>query len=73
VLGIGGGAFMPVSASGALATVLDLNPVAAFTRGLGITSAGGGIADLGLPIAIMLGFGAVMIGVPTRPDRGALS
>ena len=33
VLGIGGGAFMSVSASGALATVLDLNPVAALLRG----------------------------------------
>lgn len=74
VLGIGGGAFMPVSATGTLASVLDLNPVSALLRGLGITSAGGGIADLGVPIAIMLGFAAVMI-VASRlvPDRGALS
>lgn len=74
VLGIGGGAFMPVSATGTLATVLDLNPVAALLRGLGITSAGGGIADLGAPIAIMLGFAVVMIGLSRIvPDRGALS
>lgn len=74
VLGIGGGAFMPVSATGTLATVLDLNPVSALLRGLGITSAGGGITDLGVPIAIMLGFAATMIGLSRiLPDRGALS
>jgi ABC-2 type transport system permease protein len=74
VLGIGGGAFMPISTSGALSTFLDLNPVAALLRGLGITSAGGGITDLGVPIAIMLGFTAVMIGASRLvPDRGALS
>lgn len=74
VLGIGGGAFIPVSATGTLAAVLDLNPVAALLRGLGITSAGGGIADVGVPIAIMLGFAAVMIGLSrVVPDRGALS
>ncbi len=74
VLGIGGGAFVPVSATGTLATILDLNPVSALLRGLGITSAGGGIADLGVPIAIMLGFAAVMIGLSRLvPDRGALS
>ncbi|MDW3215642.1 MAG: ABC transporter permease [Ilumatobacteraceae bacterium] len=74
VLGIGGGAFIPVSATGTLATILDLNPVAALLRGLGITSAGGGIADLGVPIAIMLGFAAVTIGLSRLvPDRGALS
>lgn len=74
VLGIGGGAFMPISATGALATVVDLNPVAALLRGLGITSAGGGIADVGVPVVIMLGFAAVMIGLSrVLPDRGALS
>lgn len=74
VLGIGGGAFMPISATGALATVVDLNPVAALLRGLGITSAGGGIADVGVPVAIMLGFAVVMIGLSrVVPDRGALS
>ncbi len=71
VLGIAGGAFFPVSASGSLATVLDLNPIAAFTRGLGITSSGGGLADIAAPIAIMLGFAVVMLVVARLiPDRG---
>lgn len=74
VLGTGGGAFMPISATGTLATILDLNPVAALLRGLGITSAGGGVADLGAPLAIMLGFAVVMVVVSRLvPDRGALS
>jgi ABC-2 type transport system permease protein len=74
VLGIGGGAFMPVNVTGALAVVADLNPVSALLRGLGITSAGGGITDLGVPVAIMLGFAVVMIGLSRIvPDRGALS
>jgi ABC-2 type transport system permease protein len=74
VLGIGGGAFFPVSATGALSGLLDLSPVAALLRGLGITSGGGGLADIGVPVAIMLGFGAVMLAVSRLvPDRGALS
>lgn len=74
VLGIGGGAFFPVSATGPLSRLLDLNPVAALLRGLGITSGGGGVADIGVPVAIMLGFGAVMLTVSRLvPDRGALS
>ena len=54
--------------------MLDLNPVSALLRGLGITSAGGGVSDLGVPLAIMLGFATVML-VASRlvPDRGALS
>ena len=74
VLGIGGGAFFPVSATGALSGLLDLNPVAALLRGLGITSGGGGVADIGVPVAIMLGFVAVML-LASRlvPDRGVLS
>ena len=65
---------MPVSAGGALSTLLDLNPVAALQHGLGITSSGGGVADLGAPVAVMLGFAAVMI-VASRlvPDRWAMS
>ena len=74
VLGIGGGAFFPVSATGPLSRVLDLNPVAALLRGLGTTSGGGGLADIGVPVAIMLGFGAVLLTVSRLvPDRGALS
>lgn len=74
VLGIGGGAFFPVSATGPWSRVLDLNPVAALLRGLGTTSGGGGLADIGVPVAIMLGFGAVMLTASRLvPDRGALS
>jgi ABC-2 type transport system permease protein len=74
VLGIGGGAFFPVSATGALSGLLDLNPVAALLRGLGTTSGGGGLADIGVPVAIMLGFALVML-LASRlvPDRGVLS
>jgi ABC-2 type transport system permease protein len=74
VLGIGGGAFFPVSATGPLSRVLDLNPVAALLRGLGTTSGGGGFGDIGVPVAIMLGFVAVMLVVSRLvPDRGVLS
>ena len=74
VLGIGGGAFFPVSATGALSVLLDLNPVAALLRGLGTTSGGGGLADIGTPVAIMLGFAGVMLVVSRLvPDRGVLS
>lgn len=71
VLGIGGGAFFPLSASGATGLLLDLNPVAAFMRGLGITAGGGGLAELGMPVAVMVGFAAVMVAVSAfLPDRG---
>lgn len=72
VLGIAGGAFFPIAASGLAGRLLDLNPTAAFVRGLGITSGGGGLADLGVPVATMLGF-ALVAGVLSRviPDRGA--
>lgn len=74
VLGIGGGAFFPVSATGALSVLLDLNPVAALLRGLGTTSGGGGLTDIGTPVAIMLGFAGVMLVVSRLvPDRGVLS
>ncbi|CUR57247.1 putative ABC-type multidrug transport system, permease component [metagenome] len=74
VLGIGGGAFFPVSSTGPFTWVLDLNPVAALLRGLGTTSGGGGLADIGVPVAIMLGFGAVMLLVSRLvPDHGVLS
>lgn len=71
VLGIAGGAFFPISATGAAAVLLDLNPVAAFIRGLGITAGGGGLADIGVPVATLLGF-AVVAGAVSRltPDRG---
>jgi ABC-2 type transport system permease protein len=72
VLGIAGGAFFPIEASGFLATLMDLNPIAAFIRGLGITAGGGGVADVALPLAIMLGFAAVAtLASRLVPDRGA--
>ena len=42
------------SASGVAGSLLDLNPIAAFTRGLGITSGGGGITDVGVTRRDML-------------------
>lgn len=74
VLGIAGGAFFPVSASGLLGVLLDLNPVAAFIRGLGITAGGGGLTDIGVPVAIMAGFAVVTVAVSSvLPDRGVTS
>lgn len=71
LLGVAGGAFFPLRASGLLGTLLELNPVAAFIRGLGITSGGGGVTDLGVPVASLLGFGLLMLAVARMlPDRG---
>jgi ABC-2 type transport system permease protein len=71
VLGMAGGAFFPIPATGLAGTILDLNPIAAFTRGLGISSGGGGLGDLGAPLATMVGF-TVVCGLASRllPDRG---
>lgn len=74
VLGMSAGAFFPITASGALGTLIDLNPIAAFMHGLGITTGGGGVGDLGQPVAIMLGFAAVAAALSRLvPDRGAES
>src|SRR5690606_10832113 len=72
VLGMAGGAFFPLAAEGVAGRLLDLNPVAALIRGLGITSGGGGVGAIGAPVAIMLGF-AVVLTLLSRlvPDRGA--
>ncbi|MDQ1295147.1 MAG: drug efflux transport system permease protein [Actinomycetota bacterium] len=71
ILGLAGGAFFPLSVSGPLDAILDLNPVAAFSRGLGITSGGGGPTDLGAPVAILLGSAAVTAALSLLlPDRG---
>lgn len=74
VLGMSAGAFFPITASGFLGTLLDLNPIAAFMHGLGITTGGGGIGDIGQPVAVMLGF-ALLAAAASRlvPDRGAAS
>lgn len=71
VLGIAGGAFFPVSATGIWSTLLELNPVAGFIRGLGITSGGGGLADVGVPLLSMVAFAVVALTVARLlPDRG---
>jgi ABC-2 type transport system permease protein len=71
ILGISGGAFFPISAGGLVGRILDLNPIAAFTRALGITSGGGGLGDIGIPVTIMLGFaGVVVLASRVIPDRG---
>lgn len=72
VLGIAGGAFFPIAATGTVGSLLDLNPVAAFTHGLGISAGGGGIGDLSAPVAVMLGFAVVVLLISrVVPDRGA--
>lgn len=74
VLGVAGGAFFPVSGTGWAATLLDLNPVGAFIRGLGITSGGGGPSDLGAPVLVMLVFAAAALAIARLvPDRGVAS
>ncbi|WP_230976563.1 ABC transporter permease [Georgenia wutianyii] len=71
VLGLAGGAFFPVTATGPLSVALDLNPVSAFTRGLGISAGGGGLSEIAGPVLAMLGF-ALVAAVASRllPDRG---
>jgi ABC-2 type transport system permease protein len=70
-LGTAGGAFFPLSATGTVGQLLDLNPVASFIRGLGITSGGGGLGDVGVPVLYMLGFAAVITAASLLlPDRG---
>lgn len=74
VLGIAGGAFFPISGTGLLGRLLDLNPVGAMIRGLGITSGGGGVADIAGPVIIMLVFAAVVLTIARIvPDRGAMA
>ncbi len=66
-IGIGtlGGAFFPISDSGWFSRVSDLTPPANFIRGLGITQAGGGVADLGDPLRSLAAFAVVAIVVAT--------
>ncbi|UFU03975.1 ABC transporter permease [Ruania suaedae] len=72
VLGMSGGAFFPIAASGALGAVLDANPIAALTRGLGITAGGGSVTDLATPVLMLLAFAAVCLLISrVVPDRGA--
>lgn len=72
VLGIAGGAFFPVQATGFAATLLDLNPIGAFIRGLGISAGGGSLGDVVGPVAVMLAFAAAgLLLSRLLPDRGA--
>lgn len=74
VMGIAGGAFVSISASGVLGRLLDLNPVAAFTRGLGIAHGGGGLAEVRSELAVMVGFALVAVAVSRLvPDRGGVT
>lgn len=69
-LGMAGGAFFPITGTGILGAVLDLNPIAAFTRGLGISANDGGLADISGPLLVMLGFALVTaIVAALAPDR----
>lgn len=73
VLGIAGGAFFPLQATGIVGRLLDLSPVAAFTWGLGITAGGGGLGDIGTPLATLAAFALVALVVSRLvPDRGGL-
>lgn len=72
VLGMSAGAFFPINASEWAGQLLDLNPIAAFMRGMGITYGGGGVGELGEPVLIMLGFAAVAtLASRLVPDRGS--
>ena len=57
LMGVLGGSFFPITGSGLLGRISDLTPTAAFIRGLGITSGGGQVADLGGPLAVFAAFG----------------
>lgn len=71
VLGMAGGAFFTIPAEGTLGRVLDLNPISAFVRGLGISSGGGGLGDVSTQLAIMLGFALLCVAISLAvPDRG---
>jgi ABC-2 type transport system permease protein len=63
LMGVLGGSFFPISGSGLLARLSDLTPTAAFIRGLGITNGGGGVTDLGAPLAVFAVFAVVSLGV----------
>ena len=71
-LGMSGGAFFRVSSQGVLGDVLQLNPVTALGRGLGITAGGGGVVDLA-PVLLAMGVMCVVMTtlavlVPGRRD-----
>lgn len=70
VLGMSGGAFFQIDATGPIGTLLSLNPVRSFSDGLGITAGGGGLGDLGTIALTMGGFTVVMLLLAwLLPDR----
>ncbi|MFX0537445.1 ABC transporter permease [Ornithinimicrobium sp. Y1847] len=69
-LGIGGGTFFRISTDGWIGQLLQINPVAALGRGLGITAGGGGLADLTPVLLTLLTFTvAVLIIARLMPGR----
>ncbi|MFK5633396.1 MULTISPECIES: ABC transporter permease [unclassified Ornithinimicrobium] len=71
-LGVTGGTFFRVPDEGLIGQVLAVNPVAGLGRGLSITAGGGGLMELGSVLAMLGGFGVVMLllarVVPGRKD-----
>ncbi|WP_122262074.1 ABC transporter permease [Ornithinimicrobium cerasi] len=71
-LGVTGGTFFRVPTDGLVGTLLQVNPVAALVRGLGITAGGGGIPDLAPVLLTLLAFTLVILVlarlVPGRKD-----
>lgn len=61
VLGMAGGAFFQVGGTGVVGDLMQLNPVRAMTRGLGVTSGGGGVAELAPVLLTMLIFTVVVL------------
>jgi ABC-2 type transport system permease protein len=60
-LGVAGGTFFPLPVEGWLGQVVQVNPVAALGRGLGITAGGGGVVDLAPVLLTLLAFTAVVL------------
>lgn len=71
-LGVGGGTFFQIPTDGWLGQLLQVNPVAALGRGLGITAGGGGLGDLVPVLLTLLSFTVVVLliarVVPGRKD-----
>lgn len=60
-LGIGGGTFFRLPSEGRVADLVQINPVAALGRGLGITAGGGGLVDLAPVLLTLLAFTAAVL------------
>ncbi|MGO0575758.1 ABC transporter permease [Ornithinimicrobium panacihumi] len=60
-LGVAGGTFFRVPTEGWVGAVLQLNPIAALGRGLGITSGGGGLVEIAPVLGVLVGFTVVTL------------